>query len=272
MAADAADRAGSAARDALEGVIVVLHETQDLVNVAGSIRAMKNFGVRRLRLVSPAAWDPWRIEGIAHDTRDLVEATELYDDAAAALADCSLVVGMTARPRRSKRNVARPRALAPRLLERAREAVSGGAGPVALLFGREDRGLPNEALDLCHFTSLIPTAPEHSSLNLAHAVGIVCYELWMEAGGAAQPFRAPRRDAPPATVQQLEGMFRAVEEALWAIDFFKSRQPESVLRTLREVARRGEMDAREAGFLRAMAIEVVKFGERVRGAASDVDE
>jgi TrmH family RNA methyltransferase len=248
-------------------VIVVLHETQDVVNIAGSIRAMKNFGVRRLRLVSPASWDPWRIEGIAHDTRDLVEAAELFDDAPTALADCSLVVGFTARARRSKRNVGRPRALAPRLLERASEAVAGEAGPVALLYGREDHGLPNEALDLCHVTTLIPTAPEHSSLNLAHAVGLTCYELWMAAEGVTQPFRPPRRDAPPATVEQLEGMFADVERALWSIDFFKSRQPESVLRTLREVGRRGEMDAREAGFLRAMAIEVVKYGERLRAGS-----
>jgi TrmH family RNA methyltransferase len=253
-----------AGRRALDGVVVVLYQTQDLVNIAGTIRAMKNFGVRRLRLVSPADWDPWRIEGIAHDTRDMVETAEHFDDIEVALADCSLVVGFTARPRRSKRNVARPRALAAQVLERSAEALEGEAGPVALLYGREDHGLPNEALDLCHLTSLIPTAPEHSSLNLAHAVGITCYELWMAAEGATQPFRPPRRDAPPATVEQLEGMFTAVERALWSIDFFKSRQPESVMRTLREVARRGEMDAREAGFLRAMAIEVVKYGERLR--------
>ena len=61
---------------ALGRIIVVLWETQDLVNIAGTIRAMKNFGLGRLRLVSPVEWDPWRIEGIAHDTEDIVQAVE----------------------------------------------------------------------------------------------------------------------------------------------------------------------------------------------------
>src|SRR3954451_17684205 len=100
-------------RAALDGIVVVLWQTQDYVNVAGTIRAMKNFGLSRLRLVSPATWDPWRIEGIAHDTREIVEGAQLFDSLHDALADCAFVVGMTARERRAKRAVARPRELAP---------------------------------------------------------------------------------------------------------------------------------------------------------------
>lgn len=242
--------------------MVVLWETQDHVNVAGTVRAMKNFGLGRLRLVSPALWDPWRIEGIAHDTADVVRRAELFSALPEALADCSYVVGMTARARRAKRAVARPRGLAPELLRRARDAVAEGSGPVALLFGREDKGLSNEALDLCHRTCIIPTNPEHASLNLAQAVLVMAYELWMEAEGEAQPFRDPRRTAPPPTVQFLEQVFADAERALWAVDFFKSRQPESVMRSLRELVRRAEPDAREAGLLRAVAIEVVKYLRR----------
>ncbi|HEX8694595.1 MAG TPA: TrmJ/YjtD family RNA methyltransferase [Longimicrobium sp.] len=247
---------------ALEGVVVVLWQTQDYVNVAGTIRAMKNFGLARLRLVSPALWDPWRIEGIAHDTRDVVERVELFDELDAALADASFIVGMTARERRAKRAVVRPRDLAPELLERAAAAAAGEAGPVALLFGREDKGLPNEALDRCHRTCIIPTNPEHASLNLAQAVLVMAYELWMAAAGAGQGFKPPRRDAPPPTAEFLEVVFADLERALWAIDFFKTRNSESVMRTLRELVRRADVDAREAGFLRAMAIEVVKYLKR----------
>ncbi|HEX2191239.1 MAG TPA: TrmJ/YjtD family RNA methyltransferase [Longimicrobiaceae bacterium] len=259
------DGAGAHGRAALDGIVVVLWQTQDRVNVAGTIRAMKNFGLRNLRLVAPAEWDPWRIEGIAHDTQDLIQATRIFDTLEEALADCAYVVGMTARARRAKRAVGRPREVAPELLERAADAVRGAAGPVAVLFGREDKGLSNEALDLCHRTVIIPTSPEYSSLNLAQAVLTMAYELWMEAEGRMQPFRDPRHVSPPAPVEQLELLFADVERALWAVDFFKSRQTETVMRTLREVARRAELDTREATFLRAMAIEVLKFVRRRLG-------
>jgi TrmH family RNA methyltransferase len=251
-------------RRALDGIVVVLWQTQDYVNIAGTIRAMKNFGLRNLRLVAPAEWDPWRIEGIAHDTGDLVERTRTFGTLPEAVADCAYVVGMTARARRAKRAVARPRDVAPELLQRAAEAVNGGAGPVAVLYGREDHGLDNDALDLCHRTCIIPTNPEHASLNLAQAVLVMAYELWMAAAGTEQPFRPPRREAPPPTVEFLERLFADAERALWTVDFFKSRQTESVMRTLRELVRRADVDAREAAFLRAVAIEVVKYVDRLR--------
>ncbi|HEU0055297.1 MAG TPA: TrmJ/YjtD family RNA methyltransferase, partial [Longimicrobium sp.] len=246
----------------LEGIVVVLYETQDHVNIAGTIRAIKNFGLTRLRLVRPVLWDPYRVEGIAHGTHDVVERTEIFDSLEAALADSPFVVGMTARGRRAKRAVARPRDLAPDLLARAASAVAGETGPVAILYGREDKGLPNEALDLCHRTCIIPTNPEHASLNLAQAVLVMAYELWMASEGHDQEFRPPRRTAPPPTVEFLEIVFADMEKALWAIDFFKTRNTESVMRTLRELVRRADVDNREAGFLRAMAIEVVKYLKR----------
>jgi TrmH family RNA methyltransferase len=249
-------------RAALDGIVVVLWQTQDHVNVAGTIRAMKNFGLARLRLVSPALWDPWRIEGIAHDTQDVVQRTELFVTLESALADCSYVVGMTARARRAKRAVARPREIAPELLARGAAATAEGTGPVALLFGREDKGLSNEALDLCHRTCIIPTNPTHASLNLAQAVLLMSYELWMTAAGQEQAFKPPRRDAPPPTVELLEVLFADAERALWAIDFFKTRNTESVMRTLRELVRRADVDQREAGFLRAISLEIVKYLKR----------
>lgn len=240
----------------LDSIVLVLWHTQDLVNIAGTIRAMKNFGLRNLRLVQPAEWDPWRIEGIAHDTSEIVERTRLFDDLAGALADCTYAVAMTARGRRAKHSLGRPRELAHTLLER----VHGGAGSerIAIVFGREDRGLPNSALDLCQRKVTIPTNPEHPSLNLAQAVLVIAYELWLEHTGGAQDFKAPRRDAPPAQIDLLERTFTEIERALWTIDFFKSRQTEGVMRTLRGMAHRADLDEREAGFLLAMAVEVQK--------------
>ena len=249
--------------DPWDRLVLVLWETQDVVNIAGTIRAMKNFGLRRLRLVSPVEWNPWRIEGIAHDTADLVAAAEIYDSLESALADCTFTIAMTARERRAKRNVGRPRDIAPELLARAAEP---GAGSVAILFGREDSGLPNWALDLCHRSITIPTNPDHASLNLAQAVLVIAYELWMVRQGETQEFKPPRREASPASVQLLERTFEEVERALWTVDFFKSRQTEAVMRTLRSLAHRADLDDREASFLRAIAIEVVKYVGRIRAA------
>ncbi len=96
---------------------------------------------------------------------------------------------------------------------------------------------------------------------------MIAYELWMVAEGMAQPFRAPRRGVqPPAPVQLLEKLFADAEAALWAVDFFKNRQSEAMMRTLRELVRRADPDLREAGFLRAMAIEVVKHVRRLEGS------
>jgi TrmH family RNA methyltransferase len=244
----------------LDRIAIVLWQTQDLVNIAGTVRAMKNFGLHRLRVVAPAEWDPWRIEGIAHDTRDIVAHAEIFDELEPALSDCSFAVALTARGRRAKRAVARPRSVAPEILDHA--ALSDG-GTVAILFGREDKGLPNHALDLCQRTVTIPTNPDHPSLNLAQAVLVIAYELWMASEGATQSFKPPRRQAPPATVHLLERMFADVEQALWAVDFFKSRHTESVMRTLRELGHRADLDQREAGFVRAIAIEVVKHVRRL---------
>lgn len=266
-----ADAGAGGGRAALDGVVVVLWQTQDYVNIAGTIRAMKNFGLSRLRLIQPELWDPWRVEGIAHGTGDVVARTEIHDSLLSALGDCSYVVGMTARSRRAKRAVARPRALAPELLSRAAESVAGETGPVALLFGREDKGLSNEALDMCHRTCIIPTS-EHSSLNLAQAVLVMAYELWMVAEGLDQPIRPPKREVVPARVELLERLFEDTERALWAVDFFKSRQTETVMRSYRELIRRADPDAREAGFLRAMAIEVQKHVGRMRGDAGEPGE
>src|SRR5207253_2430489 len=227
---------------------VVLHEPQDLVNIAHVVRALKNFGFRDLRLVSPREYDPYRVEGIAHQTQDVVARVARFDRLEDALLDCVHVVGFTARGRTAKRNLQRPREAAAEILTR------GEAGPVALLFGREDKGLPNEALDRCHRVVTIPASPAYPSLNLAHAVVLMLYELALARGDEQRPFKAPRREGPPATVDDLERLFADAEAALRAIDFFKTRQVEGVMRTLREVLHRTPLDQREAKLLRAMAI------------------
>ena len=236
--------------------VLVLVEPQDLVNIASAVRIAKNFGVDRLRLVRPAVFDAWRIEGIAHNTADVIERIEIVDSLDAALADIAWAVAMTARGRAQKRSIMRPSEAAWELTRRAE------AGPVAVVFGREDKGLTNEELDRCQALVTIATNPAYRSLNLAQAVAIVGYECYLAREGSSQPFKAPRHRADPATGEQLGHLFADWERALWAIDFFKTRQPDRVLRGLRELFYRAELDGREAALVRAMGIEVVRFLER----------
>jgi tRNA (cytidine32/uridine32-2'-O)-methyltransferase len=236
--------------------ILVLVNPQDIVNIASAVRIAKNFGIERMRLVNPEAFDPYRIEGIAHNTADLVARIELLDSLEAALADCVFSAVLTARERAAKRRVLRPREAAGVLLQEA------AAGPVAIVAGREDSGLTNEELDLCHALVTISTAPAHRSLNLAQAIAIMAYEVWNARGGDQLPVKPPRNPAAPATAGQLEELFADWSRALWAIDFYKTRQPANVMRSFREIIFRAAPDGREASLLRAMGIEVVRYLER----------
>jgi TrmH family RNA methyltransferase len=240
--------------------ILVLVEPQDLVNVAVAVRVAKNFGLEQLRLVAPREYDAYRIEGIAHNTGDMLARVRITATLDEALADCVWACALTARQRRAKRTVLRPRPAATGLLERAPE------GPVALVAGREDKGLTNEELDRCHALVTIPTNPAYRSLNLGQAVAVLCYEWWMARLGGDQPLKPPRRRADAATGDQAERLFADWERFLWAIEFFKTRQADQVMRSVREIVFRAELDGREATLLRAMALEVVRYLER-RGVA-----
>ena len=250
-------RAPTADAHALDNLVVVLDEPQDVVNVAAVVRAMMNMGLHRLRLVRPVDFDPYRVEGIAHRSAAVVGATELHDELASAVADAVFVAGTSARPRTANRNYVRPREAAPGLIERA------ASGTVCLLFGREDRGLTNEALDLCHTIVAIPTTPESWSLNLAQAFLVVAYELFLAAGGAAGDLPQGRRATDPATRAELESMYSALEDGLRRIAFFKgARRPDSVLRTLRTVLGRAELDTREMRLVRAIGFEIGHYLDR----------
>jgi TrmH family RNA methyltransferase len=239
-----------------DNLVVVLHQPRKLVNIAGAVRAMKNMGFERLRLVAPGEYDAYDIAGIAHRSDDILDAVEVFDTLDAALADITYVAGTTARRRGDFRRIHTPRELAPALLQRTQ------SGPVALLFGPEDNGLTNAELDRCNALVTIPTAPEYASLNLAQAVLLVCYEMFL----AGTPPSARPETPPPASGAQLEGFFQALEHMLWSVEFLKRERAESTLRTLRSLTHRAEPSAREAGLLVAICREVEHYVARKTGA------
>jgi tRNA C32,U32 (ribose-2'-O)-methylase TrmJ len=116
-------------------------------------------------------------------------------------------------------------------------------------------------LDRAQVHVIIPTT-EHASLNLAQAVLIALYELHLVAGDATRRIPPPRKDAPPATTAQLEQYFADLQRSLASIEFFKTRQVEHIMRTVRSLTMRAAPDARELSLIRAMALEVLRYMER----------
>jgi TrmH family RNA methyltransferase len=245
------------ARKDLDQVVVVLCEPQDPINIGNTVRAMKNMGLTHLRLVRPANPDPQRISISAPKAEDVIGAMEIFDTLEEALADVTFTAALSARARRARRQIARPREAAPELIERAAQ------GRVALLFGREDSGLSNEDLDHAQLQIKIPTREDNSSLNLGQAVLLVCHELFLACGELPE-LPTHKRPFGLANAGQLQGMYGQMEETLWQIEFFKSGVSEGIMRTLRSILDRAELDEREARTLRGIFAEVLHYAKRAQ--------
>jgi len=247
-----------------EQVAIVLVEPTDPVNIGGVIRAMANTGFLNLRLVRPVGFDSRKVIGVAHYTQHIVEATQQFDSLPEAVNDRHLVIGLTGKHLRLKRNALPLRAALGRILE----AASSGQA-VAIVLGREDSGLSITALDACHMVTTIPTNPVYPSLNLAQATLLVLYQLFQHAGGEDQAYRPPRHDAPPASASLLQDLFADLERALDAIEFLRRRSRSHTLRSLRVALYRARLDVREASLLRAIVIELRRFLQR-KGILSEL--
>jgi TrmH family RNA methyltransferase len=211
--------------DPLARIVFVLDRPQDVINVGAVVRLLGNFGLSRLRLVEPAAWDPVRVLTVARRGAAVVAATERHATLESALADCAYVLGTTRRERALDRPVLAPRHAAAALLAVAAGSGSGNEQLAAVLFGPEDKGLTNAALDLCHAILTIPAVPHDASLNLAQAALLVAYELRLAAFPELAQQSAPlpavaspaTRQTPLATGAELEAMFDAAHRMLLAL-------------------------------------------------------
>ncbi|HYW51061.1 MAG TPA: TrmH family RNA methyltransferase [Gemmatimonadaceae bacterium] len=239
----------------LRNIRVVLHEPQDPVNIGGTVRVMKNMGLDDLVLVRPFRYDPEKIERIAHNTRDLAGRVRHVDELHEAIGDCVAVYAFAGKHRSARWPVITPREMADVALERTAD------GPVAMLFGREDHGLPNEALDQSTAIVCIPTT-EHMSLNLAQAILVGAYELHLAAGDSTRMPPQRRKEGPASTIENRELTIQRIHRALDLLDFFKTRNPEHVMRAVRSLVSRAEPATREMDLVKSMAIEVERTLER----------
>lgn len=241
--------------DINENIVVVLDRPQDVVNIGAVVRAVKNLGFSQIRLVNPRPFDEFGVARVAHHAEDIITSIRMYATLDEALADTVYVVGTSAITH-SSRSLRRD--IEPLSLELVQKAKTGS---VALLFGTEDDGLDTAALDRCHSIATLPTNPAYPALNLAQSVLLFLYELSKQAGTTADARYAAhllQPAVPPQSVPQamLEQLFSLGEEALAAIGFFKYN-PQAVMRTLRQLAYRAELQPQEAALLMAIARQAV---------------
>jgi tRNA/rRNA methyltransferase len=195
--------------------IVVLVEPQLGENIGAAARVMANFGLSRLRLVSPRqGWPNGKAKIMASGADRVLDQAEVFTSAADAIADCTFVLATTARAHDQAKPVLAPDEAALQMAAR----VKGGE-QVAVLFGRERIGLVNEEVALADATVTFPVNPAFASLNLAQAVALIGYE-WFKAAGGALPFEAPQKSSP-APKQQIAAFLANLEAALDHVEFFR---------------------------------------------------
>jgi TrmH family RNA methyltransferase len=225
----------------LDRVDIVLVRPARPRNVAAACRAMKNMGLRALRIVGPAAGlDDPEARNLAYAAWDVLDAAVAARDLREAVAGASYVAATSAR---AVAGALTPRDFAALAPSRA------GAGRVALVFGPESSGLTEAELLLCHSLVRIPTHAEHSSLNLAQAVLVLAYELFLAAAAPAAAGPAP--EIAPAG--ELESVLDALKEGLLGIGYLNPDNPEAILAELRRLIARSGPSPREISLLRGLA-------------------
>lgn len=231
-----------------DGVRFVLVGPRSPGNIGAACRALKNLGYARLDLVAPEC-DPRAEEArrFAVDAGDLLEAASVHASLDDALAGAATVVGTTGLPGRQRRPLFRLDAFAPELARLA------GAGTIALVFGRESRGLTDDELDRCTHLVHLPAADDYPSYNLAQAVLLVAYTLRVASG--LPPGRP--NDEPPAPHEEREAMYAHLAEALSAIGFLKDDQTEGMMRRLRRMLGRAAVSAGDVKLVRGIARQIL---------------
>ncbi|MEH6469896.1 MAG: RNA methyltransferase [Halopseudomonas sp.] len=243
----------------LSSVRVVLVNTTHPGNIGGVARAMKNMGVSRLVLVEPKVFPDDQAFARAAGATDILEQAQVVSTLDQAVIGCQLVVGASARGRHIPWPVVDPRQLAEQVVSVLSDAAAE-LPQVAIVFGREDRGLTNDELHRCHRHVHIPSNPDFGSLNLAAAVQVICYELRMAslAQNVAQDSADTDEhwgtawDIDSASSEEIERLFAHMEQTLIDIEFLNPDNPRQLMTRLRRLYLRGHLDRIEVSILRGI--------------------
>ncbi len=227
---------------------IVLVGTTHPGNIGAVARAMKNMGLDELALVNPKHFPHKDATARASGAVGVLKNALVVASLREALTDCVYVAGASARPRTIEWPSLAPRECAQRLLLESME------GAVAAVFGPEKSGLHNDDLDLCHTLLTIPTDPDFSSLNLAMAVQVLCYEL--RVAGAVDVAPALESETPPATAAEMEHFYTHLEQVMTDISFLDTDNPRYLMRRLRRLFSRAQPDKNEVNILRGLLTAV----------------
>lgn len=229
----------------LANIFVILNRPRYPENIGAAARAMRNMGLKKLMVVEPQNCDLTRVLKMAtHAAIDVIEEMAVYEDLQTALGPLNYIVGTTARLGGQRQIAGSVINLAAKL---APLCVNNRVG---LLFGPEDRGLTNEDLRLCHELVTIPTA-EFSSLNLAQAVMIVCYELRRFNQPPGETF-APRL----ANRHELDGMYAQLKDILIRISYIQPDNPDFFMNNIRHFGSRLKLRAKEVSIIRGICRQI----------------
>lgn len=240
----------------LENIRIILVNTSHPGNIGAAARAMKNMGLAKLVLVDPVDFPSFEAYSRAAGADDVLGEARVVKTLAEAVAGCTWVMGTSARERAVQWPMMLPRECAAESIKQAEQ------GEAAIVFGRERTGLTNEELEQCHALVNIPTNPEYSSLNVASAVQVLCYELRLaaldsliapvspETGDKA--LAAKHINDVPATADQVEGMYQHLHQMLEDVNFFGTHHPEIIMRRLKGLFNRTHLTKREVSILRGI--------------------
>ncbi len=239
-------------------VRIILVGTTHPGNIGAAARAMKNMGVHELALVRPKHFPHEDATARAAGASAILESAAVVDSLDEALGDCTYVAGASARSRTIGWPSLTPRACAARLLE------EGTDGKPAVVFGPEKSGLTNDDLDRCHALLTIPTDPGFSSLNLAMAVQVLCYELRMASLTVDEAAQTTGHDdhVPLATGAELERFYAHLEAVLVERGFLDPDNPRHLMRRLRRLFARALPDRNEINILRGILAAIERRPQR----------
>ncbi len=235
----------------LANLRIILVRPRGSGNIGSVARAMKNVGAKELAIVGSARTQSFWAKAMAVHGRDILSAAQGYPTIRAAIADCTLVVGTTCRAGLYRSHSQTPRQVAPTL------ASAASSDKVALLFGPEDHGLSNKDLEHCQQLITIPTHPEYPSLNVAQAVVICLYEIYLAS-------LAPAQDDGPvrAKAEDVERLFDIMRHALLKIGFLDSENPEHMLLAFRRIYGRAGLEDKDVRILTGMFRQIEWFAKQ----------
>ena len=234
----------------LNSIKVVLVGTTHPGNIGATARAMKNMGIVNMALVEPKEFPSDIATYRSKAAKDVLENAEVFDTLKMAISDCELVIGTSARERKVPWPILNPKD--------ASQEVSRGSlnNKVAVVFGREDRGLTNEELGLCNLHVHIPTDPEYSSLNLSQAVQIMVYEI--RSAILENEGNEGNWDVEFADNDQTERLISHMDELMQEVDFYEIDNPRKLLLRVRRFFKRSRLDVMEVNIFRGLFAAIQK--------------